>query len=106
MAANKDIDYRPALYSIRNAIEDLTDVHLKGILIMANDFGAALVALDAVEAGIREVAAAIANPATDLNDQPTIDALTARLTAAAEALAAAKVAEDAEDGATPDVPAE
>lgn len=68
---------------------------------MANNFEALVAAVDGVEAGIRAVAEAIANPATDLNDQPTIDALTGRLVAAADALAAAKAAEDAEDNPAP-----
>lgn len=68
---------------------------------MSNNFDALTAAVSAVEDGIRAVAEAIANPATDLTDQPTIDALSARLVAAADALAAAKAAEDSEDGAAP-----
>jgi hypothetical protein len=70
----------------------------KGFIVMANDFSALDAALAGVEQAIRDVAAAIANPAVDNNDQATIDAITARLGAAADALAAAKAAEDVEDG--------
>ena len=95
------VDYRSALYSIRDAIIVNSFIVREGFLRMANDFSAAMAALDAVEQAIRDVAAAIANPATNLNDQPTIDGITSRLTAAADALAAAKSAEDAEDAGTP-----
>jgi hypothetical protein len=70
----------------------------KGFIVMANDFSGLDAALAGVEEAIREVAAAIANPAVDNNDQAVIDAITARLGAAADALGAAKAAEDAEDG--------
>jgi hypothetical protein len=70
----------------------------EGFIIMANDFSGLNAALDAVAAGLAEVAAAIANPAADNNDQATIDAITARLGGFADQLSAAKVAEDAEDG--------
>jgi hypothetical protein len=72
-------------------------VQLKGIQSMSNNFEALSAALAGVEDGIRSVAEAIANPAVDNNDQATIDGLTARLNAAADALAAATAAEDAED---------
>lgn len=65
---------------------------------MANDFTGLKTALDEVVAGINSVAAAIANPAVDNNDQAVIDGLTTQLQAAAAALSAATAAEVAEDG--------
>lgn len=97
------IDYTPALLLIAEAILFNTFVLKKGFENMANDFSGLSSALDAVVAGIQEVAAAIANPAVDNNDQTVIDGLTAKLTAAADALKAATAAEVAEDG-TPATP--
>lgn len=99
----KTIDYRPALHMIAEAIVLNALIMKKGFQDMANDFSGLNSALDAVVAGIQEVAAAIANPAVDNNDQTVIDGLTAKLTAAADALKAATAAEVAEDGtvATP-----
>lgn len=71
---------------------------------MANNFEGLKAAIAAVEAGIRQVAEAIANPAVDNNDQATIDGLTGQLTAAADALAAATAAEVAEDGTAETAP--
>lgn len=67
---------------------------------MSNDFSGLTAAIDAVAVGISEVAAAIANPAVDKNDQATIDALTAKLNGMVAALTAATAAENAEDGTT------
>jgi hypothetical protein len=99
MAANnnKDIDYRPLLQSIVEAIVFNALVTKEGFKHMSNDFSAMDAALGGVEQAIRDVAEAIANPAVDNNDQATIDGFTARLVGAADALAAAKAAEDAED---------
>ena len=89
-----------ALLFIAAAILTHAKVTKEGFSRMANNFAALTAAVDAVAAEISAVAAAIANPAVDNNDQPTIDALTARLTAAADALKAATAAENAEDGGT------
>jgi cell division GTPase FtsZ len=78
----------------------LNKVLSKGFNDMANNFAALSAAIDAVVAGIQEVAAAIANPAVDNNDQTVIDGFTAKLTAAADALKAATAAENAEDTGT------
>jgi hypothetical protein len=89
-----------ALLLIAAAILTHAKVIKEGNIHMANNFSALTAAIDAVLGGIQEVAAAIANPAVDKNDQATIDALTAKLTTAAAALQSAVVAENAEDGAT------
>jgi hypothetical protein len=103
---SRNIDYRPLLLGIVEALTLNTIVQLKGIKQMANDFTGLSAALDAVVAGIQEVAAAIANPAVDNNDQAVIDGFTAKLTAAADALKAATAAENAEDGTTTTAPAD
>lgn len=86
-----------ALHLVAAAILFHAHTMKEGFRHMANDFTGLKAALAAVEDGIRSVAAAIANPAVDKNDQTTIDGLTAQLTAAADALAAATAAENAED---------
>lgn len=86
------------LYLITAALLLLNDTLSKGLNNMANDFSGLKAALEAVEAGIRGVAAAIANPAIDNNDQLVIDGFTAQLKTAADALASATAAEQAEDG--------
>lgn len=88
----------PALHLITAALLVLNDTLSKGFKRMANDFSGLKTALEAVQAGILSVAAAIANPAVDNNDQTVIDGFTAQLKAAADALAAATAAEVAEDG--------
>lgn len=87
-----------ALHLIAAAILFHANVMKEGFKRMANDFTGLKAALASVEDGIRSVAAAIANPAVDNNDQAVIDGLTAQLSAAADALAAATAAEVAEDG--------
>lgn len=94
---SKDKQVEFLFRQVKSLTEDILLLQ-KGFLVMANDFSALDAALAGVEEAIREVAAAIANPAQDNNDQAVIDAITARLGAAADALAAAKTAEDAEDG--------
>jgi hypothetical protein len=88
----------PALHLITAALLLLNNTLSKGFELMANDFSGLKAALDAVVAGINSVAAAIANPAVDNNDQAVIDSLTSQLQAAAAALSAATAAEVAEDG--------
>lgn len=90
----------PALHLIAAALLLLNDTLSKGFKLMANDFSGLKAALDAVVEGINAVAAAIANPAVDNNDQAVIDSLTTQLQAAASALSAATAAEVAEDGTT------
>ncbi len=112
MPSPKAIDYRPALYAIRNAINYNTLVQLEGMLNMANNFEGLVAAIGEVEAGIAEVVAAINNPAVDNNDQEVIDGLTARLTGLVPVLDAAEATENAEDGVVgdggpePETPAE
>lgn len=94
----------PALHLITAALLLLNNTLSKGFKLMANDFTGLKAALEAVQAGILSVAAAIANPAVDNNDQAVIDGFTAQLKAAADALAAATAAEVAEDGTTAPAP--
>lgn len=94
-------DYGPILVCLIEAIELNSLTLLKGFKLMANNFEGLSAAIDAVVVGIQEVAAAIANPAVDNNDQTVIDGLTAKLTAAAAALTDATAAENAEDAGTP-----
>jgi hypothetical protein len=98
--------FRPCLGRIADALELNNVIQLEGLLIMANNFSGLSAALDAVVAGIQEVAAAIANPAVDNNDQAVIDGFTAKLTAAADALKSATAAEVVEDGAAVTPPAD
>jgi hypothetical protein len=91
----------PALHLITAALLLLNNTLSKGFELMANDFTGLKAALDEVVAGINSVAAAIANPAVDNNDQAVIDGLTTQLQAAAAALSAATAAEVAEDGTAP-----
>lgn len=60
---------------------------------MVNDFASLSAAIDAVATEIAEAVALLQNPVVDNNDQATIDALTARLSAAADALKGALPAE-------------
>lgn len=90
-----------ALWKLATAVELHAYAIIESAKSMSNDFSGLNAALDAVAQGIVDVAAAIANPATDNSDQATIDGFTARLTDLATQLSAAKVAEDAEDAGTP-----
>lgn len=99
------IDYRPALYSIRNELQTLIMVNLKRNNILS-DFARVNAAVEAIAAGIADVAAAIRNPAAN-NDQAALDELAGTLEAFSATLGVLKVEEDAEDGgAAPEAPAE
>lgn len=106
------IDYRPALYAIRNELKILTMVDIRRNNILANNFDRLNAAVDAVVDGIAAVAAAIRNPDVDTSDEAVIDGLASRLEDLLPVLAAAKVEEDAEDGGAapsaeePEAPAE
>jgi len=91
-------DYTRALHYIAAAILYHANTMKEGFRSMANNFDELKAAVAAVEAGIRSVADAIANPAVDNNDQAVIDQLSGQLKIAADALAAATAAENAEDG--------
>lgn len=101
----KEIDYRPALYSIRNALYAgiLIDIERNNILA---DLSRLSAAVEAVSAGVSALVDAIRNPAAD-GDQAGIDAAAASLEAAVAALAEGLALEQAEDGASePEAPAE
>lgn len=100
----REIDYRPALYAIRNAIDSLSIIQLEGMILMSNNFERLNAAVTLVGLNVAAVAEAIRNPAIDNNDQAVIDALAGQLEAAASILAAAKVEEDAEDGTAAPAP--
>ena len=62
----------------------------EGFICMANDFTALSAAIDRAVMLINEAVTILQNPQTNNNDQSVIDALTIRLTGAADALAGAE----------------
>lgn len=96
--SRKPVDYRPVLYKFLREFQQHNAITLEGIMFMANNFDRLTAAVALIGTAVVDVAAAIRNPATNLSDQPTIDALASQLETAAAALAVATADENAEDG--------
>jgi hypothetical protein len=96
----KNIDYRPALYSIRNALYAGALINIERNNILASNFERIQLAVSLVAQRVAEVSAAIRNPEND-GDQVLLDELAAALENAAAGLLQATAEENAEDGVTP-----
>lgn len=99
------IDYRPALYSIRNAIHLHSLVLVTGIEQYMANAERLNAAVQGVVAGVAALVDAVRNPAAD-GDQAAFDAAADQLEAAIDALNEGLAAEQTEDGAVAEEPAE
>jgi cobalamin-dependent methionine synthase I len=77
----------------------------EGFVVMAEDFTGLSAAVERAVSLINEAVTILKNPATDNNNQSVIDALTLRLTGAADALAGAEPAAPAPVAAPVEAPA-